>query len=386
MPGRRLASGRGWTVDRFMLIDVALAVLFGGLGVADALGGHTYPGPPAPTAVLVAISALALVWRRRRPLVAFTVCFGAQTVMGFAFGHFDAGSSLLIGLLATLSVAAHGERLRYALAVAALFLVALNFPGQPLNEAVGDLVFTTMFLGGAFAVGLTMKNREDYTSVLEFRAVELEREQEERAAAAAAEERRRIAAELHDIISHSLGLVVLQAGAAVQVLDRDPKRTREALELIRHVGQEAIGEMGTLVGLMRDGTAPPTEPQPSLRDLDRLIATTRKAGLSVDLSVQGDVRPLPPAVELSAFRVVQEGLTNTLKHAGPAHALVCLRYRDQVLEIEVSDDGVGSRSGPGGRHGLAGMRERVAVFGGQFQAGPHPGGGWGVRAAFPVTR
>jgi len=385
MPWRRLANWTQRLADPLLIIDIAVAIAFAVYGVADALGGHDFPGPPPVTASLLAVSALALIWRRRRPLLSFTVSFGAQILIVLAFGHFDAGSSLLICLVATLSVAAYGEHRAYVVGVLILFDVALNVPGK-LDEVLAGGFFTTMALGLPFAVGLTMRHREAHARVLEERTAELEREQELRAAAAAAEERRRIARELHDIIAHGLGVVVLQAGAATQVLDRDPQRARDALDLIRHIGQEAIGEMGTLVGLMRDDARPAREPQPSLADLDRLIATTRDAGLPVELSVDGQARPLPPAVELSAFRVIQEGLTNALKHAGPAHAQVCVRYRHEEIEVEVTDDGDGSKNGSGGRHGLAGMRERVAVFGGRFSAGPRPSGGWQLRAAFPLDR
>ena len=382
---QRPGGKRRWP-DRFTVIDVVLALVLAALALGEVVGGHDYPGPEGVTAVLVVVGAISLIWRRTRPLAAFTVCLGTQALVSVAFGHYEVGATLLIILLATLSVAAHGEKLRYAIAVAALFVVAFNLPRQSFDEAVGDSVFTALALGFAFAVGVTMRTRQARTEALEARTVELEREQEERAAAAAAEERRRIARELHDIISHSLGVVVLQAGAAAQVLEIDPLRAREALALIRQVGQEAIGEMGTLVGLMRDDMAAPREPQPSLNDLDRLISTTRDAGLPVELSIEGEARPLPPAVELSAYRVIQEGLTNALKHAGQAHARVCVRYRDQELEVEVADDGVGPGNRHGGRHGLAGMRERVAVFGGRFSAGPRPAGGWELRAAFPVAR
>ena len=199
------------------------------------------------------------------------------------------------------------------------------------------------------------------------------------------EERRRIARELHDIISHSLGVLVLQAGAAEQVLERDPERAREVLHSIRATGQEAIGEMGTLLGLIRGEAVASREPQPSLADLDRLVAKMREAGLDVGLEIQGERRPLPAALELSAFRIVQEGLTNALKHAGPAHTCVRLRYGDDELEVEVADDGNGNGNGRGNRRGLAGIGERVAVFGGRLDAGPRPDGGWTLRAGFPLT-
>jgi len=242
-------------------------------------------------------------------------------------------------------------------------------------------------IGLALAVGFAMRTRQVRTNALEERADALEQEQEQRAAAAAAEERQRIARELHDVISHSLGVMVLQAGAADQVVERDPARAREVLASIRTTGQEAIGEMSTLLGLIRAEAPEPLEPQPSLGDLDRLVARTNEAGLPTRLEVEGERRPLPAALELSAYRIVQEGLTNAMKHAGPAHARVIVRYGQRELSVEVADDGAAAgRNGSGGRRGLAGIAERVAVFGGQLDAGPAAEGGWTLRAAFPIPQ
>jgi signal transduction histidine kinase len=163
-----------------------------------------------------------------------------------------------------------------------------------------------------------------------------------------------------------------------------PDRARQALAQIRQTGQEAIGELSTLVGLIRED--PPTsDPQPTLADIARLVESTRAAGLEVQLHTQGPARPLPAAVELNAYRVVQEGLTNALKHAGHAKVNVLLHYLPSNLEIEIVDDGHAAQRGSGGRHGLPGLRERVAVFGGRFEAGSQPHGGWRIRASFPTT-
>jgi signal transduction histidine kinase len=217
------------------------------------------------------------------------------------------------------------------------------------------------------------------------RTATLETEQTVAAAKAAEEERRRIARELHDIISHGLGLVVLQAGVADQVLDRDPDRAREALAQIRRTGQEAIGELSTLVGLIRENPPTSADPQPTLADIERLVDSTRAAGLDVHIQTLGPPRSLPAAVELNAYRVVQEGLTNALKHAGHAKVDVLLHYRSSDLEIEIADDGRATQRGNGGGHGLPGLRERVAVFSGSFEAGRQPEGGWRIRASFPTT-
>jgi signal transduction histidine kinase len=169
------------------------------------------------------------------------------------------------------------------------------------------------------------------------------------------------------------------------VLDRDPARARQALAQIRQTGQEAIAELSTLVGLIRADASTSADPQPTLADLERLVETTRAAGLDVHVDTQGLARPLPAAVELNAYRVVQEGLTNALKYASRARVTVVLHYQSGNLEVEVIDDGCGAARGRGGRHGLSGLRARVAIFGGRFEAGSQPGGGWRIRASFPTA-
>jgi signal transduction histidine kinase len=302
---------------------------------------------------------------------------GALTVIAVGLGHTEAGAGIIIGFIATYTVAAYGDNLAYAIAVGLIFAVS-NSVGQAPEEAVFDAAFNVVVLALPFVGGLTVR-------ALRRRTATLETEPTVAAANAAEEERRRIARELHDIISHGLGLVVLQAGVADQVLDRDPDRARQALAQIRQTGQEAIGELSTLVGLIRENLPTSADPQPTLADIERLVESTRAAGLEVHLHTQGPARPLPAAVELNAYRVVQEGLTNALKHAGRAKVNVLLHYLPNNLEIEIVDDGHATQRGSGGRHGLPGLRERVAVFGGRFEAGSQPEGGWRIRASFPTT-
>ena len=206
-------------------------------------------------------------------------------------------------------------------------------------------------------------------------------------AAAVAGERRRIARELHDIISHALGVMVLQAGAADQALDGEPVKARKAVRTIRATGLDAIGEMGRLVGLLRDDDGSPAmAPQPTLADIDRLAAAACADGVDVQVHIFGEVRPLGPAVELNAYRVVQEGLTNALKHAPRTKITITITYQADELLIEISNDGEATGPGPGSGFGLAGLRERVAVFGGRFHAGRRAAGGWAVSASFPASR
>ena len=257
---------------------------------------------------------------------------------------------------------------------------------DPLVHSFGEAVWGPSLAVLTVGVALTGRALRARGSGLERRAEALDREEHRRAAQAAAEERQRIARELHDIISHSLGVVVLQVGAAERVLERDPARAREVLGSIRATGQEAIGEMGTLFGLLDAGPRSSREPQPSLAELDGLVSRMREAGLSAELVIEGERRALPAALELSAFRVVQEGLTNALKHAGPAEVRALLRYGEDRLEVEIADDGTMAGNGVGSRRGLAGIRERVEIFGGRLDAGPRPGGGWTLHASFPLAR
>jgi signal transduction histidine kinase len=363
--------------SRSSAFDVVLAVTLAVVGIIDALTSSTWPQPYIASAALVAFSALCLAWRRRRPLLAYAGTMGALAVISVALGHTEAGAGIIIAFIATYTVAAYGDNLAYAIAVGLIFAVS-NSAGQAPEEAVWDAAFNVVALTLPFAAGVTVR-------ALRRRTATLETEQTVAAAKAAEEERRRIARELHDIISHGLGLVVLQAGVADQVLDRDPDRARQALAQIRQTGQEAIGELSTLVGLIRENLPTSADPQPTLADIERLVESTRAAGLEVQLHTQGPARPLPAAVELNAYRVVQEGLTNALKHAGRAKVNVVLHYLPSNLEIEIVDDGHATQRGSGGRHGLPGLRERVAVFGGRFEAGSQPEGGWRIRASFPTT-
>jgi signal transduction histidine kinase len=355
------------------VLAIALAVV----GIIDALTSSDWPQPYIASAALVAFSALCLAWRRRRPLLAYAGTMGALTVIPVGLGHYEAGSGIIIAFIATYTVAAYGDNLAYAIAVGLIFAVSMGV-GQAPSEAIGDAAFCVVALALPFVAGVTVR-------ALGRRTATLETEHTVAAARATEEERRRIARELHDIISHGLGLVVLQAGVADQVLDRDPDRAREALAQIRQTGQEAIGELSTLVGLIRENPPTSADPQPTLADIERLVQSTRAAGLEVELHIQGPTRPLPAAVELNAYRVVQEGLTNALKHAGHAKVNVVLQYLPSNLEIEIVDDGHGTQRGSGGRYGLPGLRERVAVFGGRFEAGSQPDGGWRIRASFPTT-
>jgi signal transduction histidine kinase len=358
--------------------DAALAAGVVVLGQIEVwANAHIAPKPAA--AACEAVLGAALAWRRRLPLAAITVAAVAGTAEALANVPLQEPLvPLLVYVIVVYSLVAYAPRER-ALAGALIGLAGVAVQTASQHKGLGNFTFAAVFLGAAWVVGRTIHKRTEH-------AERLEREQEQLAASTAEAERRRIARELHDVISHGLGVVMLQAGAAEQMLERDPARARQALQAIRTTGQEAIAELGTLLAVVRGEVESSREPQPALVDLERLLAASRDAGLPVELEVRGQRRDLPAPIELSVYRIVQEGLTNARKHAGPARARVSLDYRAEELEVQVEDDGIGGGAGNGSRRGLIGVRERVAVFGGHYQAGPRAEGGWRLQAILPLPR
>ncbi len=251
-------------------------------------------------------------------------------------------------------------------------------------DAVNALLVSFIAVGVCL-VAFALRRRGERAARLERRAALLEREREEQARAAVAAERARIARDLHDVIAHSVSVMTVQAGAARLLLDEEPERAREPLLAVEETGRQALAEMRRLFGIVRgnEGEAA-LAPQPSLAHLDALLEQARKAGLPVEVTVEGERRVLPPGVDLAAYRIVQEALTNARKHARPARAQVAIRYERDALELEITNDGRARRNGEGPGHGLVGMRERVALYGGELEAAPSAEGGYAVRARLPV--
>ena len=335
---------------------------------------------------------LPLAWRLRAPVAVLAAMLGWFAVMVFVVVTENAGSPLtaMVALcVAFYTVGAHtaGRRSVEAFAggLAAVIAIDIGSGGVFQNAGVRPGVWLLMAI--AWLIGREVRRRRIEMQDLRGRAAELERQGEERLRIAAAEERSRIARELHDVVAHSVSVMVVQSQAAQRVLAQDVDATRDVLQSIETTGRQALTELRRLLGLLRefDG-GPALEPQPSLRYLDELLAQIREAGLAVDLKVEGTPTPLPQGVDLSAYRIVQEGLTNTLKHAGADHASVLVRYAPSELEIEISDDGRGAPmpAANGDGHGLVGMRERVALYGGDLRAGRGDDGGYLVRARLPL--
>jgi signal transduction histidine kinase len=334
---------------------------------------------------LVFLPLLAL--RRRWPLVLLGALVAA-TVANFWLP--DAGQGEAFGILTLVGVysaAAHtGGRAAVAAGLLSGALWILITAGDPDGISFGALVFFGILVGGPFLFGRLIRARRLRETLLEERSVVLEREREERARAAVAEERTRIARELHDVVAHAISVIVLQARGGRRLLSQDPDETRRALDTIERTGSQALGEMRRLLGMLRaDDEQLALAPQPSLSALDVLAREVTRAGLPVEVLIEGEPAELPAGVDLSAFRIVQEALTNALKHAGPARARVLVRYGDGELEIEVVDDGSAVGNGEGTGHGLLGIRERVTVYGGTFEAGRRTVGGYAVRARLPYA-
>ena len=329
------------------------------------------------------VLTLSLVWRRRAPLAILALALATSVLANVVAALDEATTPAIALVVAVYSVGAHTQGVRATVGVAGVAMViAVNVADQ---FSLGDLFLIAMILGGAWLAGRAIRYRREREHVLERLTVDLEREREEKARAAVAEERVRIARELHDIVAHAISVIVLQARGGRRSLATDPGETREALDMIEATGSEALAEMRRLLGMLRsDDEEIALAPQPSLRYLDALAAQVREAGLPVDLFVEGEPTELPPGVDLSAYRIVQEALTNALKHAGPATARVVVRYRENDLELEIADTGAGASASDGEGHGLAGMRERVSLYGGKIEAGPRDGGGFAVRARLPL--
>ena len=352
-------------------------------------GAVDYRDPGVMSTVLVLLATLPVVWRRRAPMTVLLLTTFAAVV--YEVAGYRSGLGPFGVLVALYTVAAHCDRVRTVMAaIIAAVAVGIVFATARWEVDLGSIISNALIFGSALLIGDNLKTRRAYVASLQERAERAEQNREEDARRAVAVERARIARELHDVVAHSMSVMIVQAGAARRVLPGDPDRAEAALSEIESTGRQAMTEMRRLLGVLRDEReiTPALAPQPSMRNMAALADQFRDAGLPVRLDVVGDERDLPPGVDLSAYRIVQEALTNALKHAGPASAAVTVRYAADGVEVEVRDDGRGAAAGAdrpdGTGHGLVGMRERVDLFGGDLRAGPQPGGGFAVRARLPL--
>jgi signal transduction histidine kinase len=374
-----------------VVIDVAVAIL--ACVAAELELGSGIQGPAWVNAVAAAGSTLPIAVRRRWPLAA------AVTVAAVVAGQEALNGDLIENSITPLlsfpmvvyGVSAYCERRRAFVGLAALLVLVWIEVLLADRTVGGDFVFTALLVFGPWLVGRIVATRGELAAELRDKADRLERDQEKQAQLAVAHERARIARELHDVVAHNVSVMVVQAAAARRMIDHDTSKAKDALGSVEQTGRAALKEMRRMVGMLgqaEEGLA--LAPQPSIEELDWLIERAREAGLEVDLTIEGEKKRLESGVDLSAFRIVQEALRNTLKHAGPAQAHVTLRYREHDVEVEVSDNGRGVRAptenGAVTGHGLLGMRERVAMLGGEIEAGYRKDGGFGVHARLPLGR
>ena len=391
-----MAIGRIWRrVQRAGDAVFAIALFaFGVYDILTPLSGSNFPGPRAAHAVFLAVCVFPLAWRRRAPLAVVAVVTAATLAWAYSLyrlgeqSSFEAFVALIVAVYTAAAYTA-GRAARASAAIVAAGTFTLALTGVVGGEAAGDIVPFTLWVIVAYGVGRLFRRRQLAAVQLGERVSTLEHEREQRVRQAVADERARIARELHDVIAHSVSVIVVQAGAGERVLDENPEQTRQALLSIRETGSQTLVELRRLLGLLRlTQEALSLAPQPGIARLGMLVDEVRAAGLQTQLQLEGQPKPLAPGIELSAYRIVQEALTNVRKHAGPANAEVVVCYGADDVTLEVRDDGRGNGdangTGDGSGHGLIGMRERVALYGGSLEAGPLPGGGFLIRARLPL--
>jgi signal transduction histidine kinase len=391
---KQRASGSRRLPASAWVFDSALAL------VAASLPMAFFASMPVPSGVpvgilavgyaLVLLHTLPLVARRRFPGTVLGICVATGVTFAALFmPPFVLGPAMLV---AVYSVAAYGRRWG---SLAGLVVAELGLAAIWLTPAMLERSTFLLFMGViavAWVLGHFVGDRQVYAAQLEERTAELEQAREELARRAVTEERLRLARELHDVVAHAMSVIAVQSGVGAHVAASRPEEVGKALAAIEATSRGALDELRRLLGVLRQDSEPQASltPVPGLANLDRLLAEVGKAGLAVRVRVEGTPLQLPAGVDLSAYRIVQEALTNVAKHAGPAHAQVTIGYRDQDVTVEVTDDGRGGvtpvgdgRGGTG--HGLIGMRERVAAFNGHLEVGPRPGGGFRVAARLPLA-
>jgi signal transduction histidine kinase len=369
------------------LADAALALGLLLLKLTFVFSETLMSGGATPLSVVSATAlTVPLAWRRRAPLLVAAIVAGTIVIDDLLAGWSGAVISFDCSIVAAYSAGAYASQRRAAVALALLACANLvDAAGAPGNLAGNVALGLAVFSAIPWLVGQALRRERSRSLQLEQLASRLATERDERDRAAVLAERGRIARELHDIVAHAISLITVQADAASKVLRHDPDRAREPLEAIQATSRGALGEMRQLVGLLRESDdSAPLQPQPGLAELARVIGDARQSGLAVTFEISGDVRPLPATLDLAVYRIVQEGLTNVRKHAGPAEAHVTVRFERDCLEIQVRDDGRGGAAPDAGGHGLVGVRERVALLGGELESGPPAGGGFLVRARLPL--
>ena len=369
-----------WWTD--LLLALLLTLISVGAAVAHTRSDHS---ASVLEVVLVPFTTAPIALRRYRPLAVLAVTVSAAVLILILTSQAQFPVGVLVALYTVASRCERPVSIRAAEWVALPITVAVIVNNGP---RVGRVIPELAAFAIAWVLGDNIRTRRAYLAELEARAARLEREREEKAERAVIEERSRIARELHDVIAHNVSVMVVQASAGEELFDRDPKRARESLAAVASTGRAALAELRRLLGVIRteeEHAGAAYAPQPGIEYIEELVRQVRETGLAVQLSVLGEPRELPEGVGLCAYRIVQEALTNTLKHAGASEAQVRLRYVADALELQVLDDGRGPApvNGETSGHGLIGMRERVALFGGELSTRSRDGHGYEVRARIP---
>jgi signal transduction histidine kinase len=362
-----------------------------GIAIAVTVENDRPDGPNGPLwlDILLLLAIIAPLLARRRFPFGAPVAVAAAVILASLVDDRLTPTNFIVffaGCAAVILVALLRDRRQAVAGLAIVIGTEAVVERTDPEGGLGNFLFISVIFAVLWIVGFALGRKFEEADAARDRALRAEREREERARSAVAEERARIARELHDVVGHSVSVMTVQASGVRRLLRPEQEREREALLVVERTGREALAEMRRMVGVLRrPEEAPALAPQPSLEHLDRLVAQAREAGLQVDLRVEGEAVELPAGLDLTAYRLVQEGLTNAIKHAQAKRAEVVVHYSDGEVEVMVSDDGRGVGTGDGGGHGLVGMRERVSVYGGDLDAGPNPGGGYRLRAKLPLA-
>jgi signal transduction histidine kinase len=368
---------RGWRADVVIAV-VAGAIQVGGTYFASRhQTGHA--SLDAVAYALLLAGPVALLARRRYPVAVLLLVFG--TTLAYWLTDYPRGPVHVALIVAFITVVMAGHRV-VAMVILPVGWAAFLWLPYLFGVEPSPTLANALGLAAWLLVLLTVG---EVTRMRRVRVTEAARSREEEALRRASEERLRIARELHDVLAHNISLISVQAGVALHLMDEQPEQARTALTAIRQASKDALGELRSVLEVLRLGEAPPRTSDRGLEDLDGVVSRAAAAGLPVRVDVEGERRPLPAEVDLAAFRIVQEAVTNVARHAGPASATVRVAYGERDLTVQVDDDGVGTTSASSiGGSGIAGMRERMAALGGHLEAGPRPGGGFRVRAQLPV--
>ena len=394
-----MSDTRRWARDPRVLVDLLVAAVVAVLSVIEVTSVSADAPAWERTAdgfayALVVAGSVSLVWRRRAPIAVL----GFVTAVLIAFWLRGHGALLsVLGLPAIYAVAAHAERRRrawWAIGGACILLMVVasaSVLDRPDGFAYLTVLSMIAFLTAAAAAGVLIRNRERIFIDTERRAAAAEADRLAEAERAVVRERSRIAREMHDVVAHAMSVVAVQAAAGREIVHANPDKAAEVFARIETVGRESLTELRRMLGVLREtgDDHASLSPQPGVADITGAVAQSCSSGVATELVIDGNRRAVAPGVELAAFRIAQEALTNVRKHAGrAASATVRISYESDVLVVEVTDDGRGAAtalSGVGTGNGLIGMRERVEIYGGEFTSGPRAGGGYAVRAVLPIV-